>query len=62
MSSDRDPARIRFEFSAADCTGGLLAVRNRAFQTSELRSDFLRKSRQFLAESTHKHQNQTHNI
>jgi hypothetical protein len=43
------------------CTGGLLAVRNRAFQTSELRSDFLRKSRQFLAESTHKHQSQTHN-
>ena len=128
MSSDRDPARIRFEFSPADladvarrsadrsktvrdqlgrdgpfsceieitpdgittwqcgaetkrpwsavkeinetsdaleffwCTGGLLAVRNRAFETSELRSDFLRKSRRFLAESTQKYQSQTHNI
>ena len=39
------------------CTGGLLAVRNRAFQTPESCSDFLRKSKKFLAESTHRHQN-----
>jgi hypothetical protein len=44
------------------CTGGLLAVRNQAFQTSELRSAFLRKSRQFLAENTQKYQSQTHDI